>query len=331
MTFLDWAIIALCFAFAGAIGVAMSRRAGSSLSEHFLGGRSLPWWLDVISMGGMLRKLAENENRVTVAYQTSGNIAVFDHEVRRYLDFSQRASTAVGLGQPGVVNELSDGIHQNLAGKDPADVDIDDVQALKRIIRETEAIAGLEASGLSASSGRFLNLPFYQTGKVKKDPISSADVDIVLELLNEKRPSIIFAAGDLSDPHGTHRMCLEAVEAALALFEGDPPELWLYRGAWQEWNVNEATVLVPLSEEELRKKIQAIFKHESQKDSAPFPGPDPREFWQRVVDRNRGTAELLRALGLPAYYAMEAYVALRDGVPTETPQVATASLGEGAS
>ena len=166
---------------------------------------------------------------------------------------------------------------------------------------------------------------------MKKDPISSADVDIVLELLEEKRPSIIFAAGDLSDPHGTHRMCLEAVEAALSRFEGDPPELWLYRGAWQEWNVNEATVLVPLSEEELRKKIQAIFKHESQKDSAPFPGPDPREFWQRVVDRNRGTAELLRALGLPAYYAMEAYVALRDGVPTETPHVATALLGEGVS
>ena len=286
---------------------------------------------DVISMGGMLRKLAENENRVTVAYQTSGNIAVFDHEVRRYLDFSKRASDAVGLGEPGVVNELSGRIHQNLSGKDPGDIDIDDVQALKRIIRETEAIAGLEASGLSASSGRFLNLPFYQTGKVKKDPISSADVDIVLELLEEKRPSIIFAAGDLSDPHGTHRMCLEAVEAALSLFEGDPPELWLYRGAWQEWNVNEATVLVPLSEEELRKKIQAIFKHESQKDSAPFPGPDPREFWQRVVDRNRGTAELLRALGLPAYYAMEAYVALRDGVPTETPHVATALLGEGVS
>jgi glucosamine-6-phosphate deaminase len=282
-------------------------------------------------MGGMLRKLAENENRVTVAYQTSGNIAVFDHEVRRYLDFSKRASEAVGLGEPGVVNELSGRIHQNLSGKDPGDIDIDDVQALKRIIRETEAIAGLEASGLSASSGRFLNLPFYQTGKVKKDPISSADVDIVLELLEEKRPSIIFAAGDLSDPHGTHRMCLEAVEAALSLFEGDPPELWLYRGAWQEWNVNEATVLVPLSEEELRKKIQAIFKHESQKDSAPFPGPDPREFWQRVVDRNRGTAELLRALGLPAYYAMEAYVALRDGVPTETPHVATALLGEGVS
>jgi glucosamine-6-phosphate deaminase len=286
---------------------------------------------DVISMGGMLRKLGENGNRITVAYQTSGNIAVFDHEVRRYLDFAQRAAGAVSLGDPAAVDELSKSIHRTLANKSPDDIDIQDVQALKRIIRETEAVAGLESSGLSADSARFLNLPFYQTGKVKKDPITSADVDIVLGLLEEKRPAIVFAAGDLSDPHGTHRMCLEAVEAALARYSGDTPELWMYRGAWQEWNVNEATVLVPLSEEELRKKIQAIFKHESQKDSAPFPGPDPREFWQRVVDRNRGTAELLRALGLPAYYAMEAYVSLRDGVRSETPHVATSSLGESAS
>jgi len=283
---------------------------------------------DVISMGGMLRKLAENENRLTVAYQTSGNIAVFDHEVRRYLDFARRAAGAIDLGDPVAVEGVLQTVEQELVRKTVGDVDIPAVQTLKRIIRETEAVAGIEASGLSASSARFLNMPFYQTGKVKKDPIDEEDVGIVLQLLQETRPSIVFAAGDLSDPHGTHRMCLEAVEAALRLYDGPPPELWLYRGAWQEWSVNEATVLVPLSEEELRRKIQAIFKHESQKDSAPFPGPDPREFWQRVVDRNKGTAELLRGLGLPAYFAMEAYVTLSEGRRMEGPEVATSTLGE---
>jgi len=133
----------------------------------------------------------------------------------------------------------------------------------------------------------------------------------------------------LSDPHGTHRMCLEAVTRALDAYTGPAPQLWLYRGAWQEWSLTEADVLVPMSSEELRRKTLAIFKHQSQKDVAPFPGPDPREFWQRVEDRNRGTAELLRALGLPAYYAMEAYVVLEGGQRLAAPKVPTASLGEG--
>jgi glucosamine-6-phosphate deaminase len=284
---------------------------------------------DVISMGGILRKLGENENEITVAYQTSGNIAVFDFEVRRYLDFMRRAAPTLEVDDPEGLQAIADRVEAALAAKEPDDVDIPEVLALKRMIRETEAVAGLDASGLPAESGRFLNLPFYQTGKVKKDPITDADVEIVLELLEDRQPTIVFAAGDLSDPHGTHRMCLEAVEAALARYGGLPPQLWLYRGAWQEWSVNAATVLVPLSADELRKKIQAIFKHESQKDSAPFPGPDPREFWQRVEERNRGTAELLRSLGLPAYYAMEAYVTLQDGGRVEGPAVPTASLGEG--
>ena len=139
---------------------------------------------------------------------------------------------------------------------------------------------------------------------------------------------MVFAAGDLSDPHGTHRMCLEAVERALERYSGDAPWLWLYRGAWQEWSLNEATVLVPLSEGELRRKVQAIFRHESQKDSAPFPGPDDREFWQRVVDRNRGTADLLHSLGLPAYRAMEAYVTLRNRYRVEAREIHTAELVE---
>jgi glucosamine-6-phosphate deaminase len=166
--------------------------------------------------------------------------------------------------------------------------------------------------GLSRNAARFLNLPFYQTGKVKKDPIGPADVAIVKELLDELKPAFVFVAGDLSDPHGTHRMCKEAIDRALAeLGEKNKPEVWLYRGAWQEWPIHEATWLVPLSQEELRLKIQAIFKHQSQKDSAPFPGGyDEREFWQRVAARNQGTAQTLDRLGLAEYYAMEAYVVL---------------------
>jgi glucosamine-6-phosphate deaminase len=185
-------------------------------------------------------------------------------------------------------------------------VDSEAVLMLKRRIREVEAISGIETLFLSARQARFLNLPFYQTGKVRKDPIGPGDIQIILDLLVERRPEIILVAGDLSDPHGTHRMCLEAVEQALARYGGAPPEVWSYRGAWQEWSVVDADILVPLSEEELRLKISAIFKHQSQKDRAPFPGVDEREFWQRVEERNRGTAQLVDRLGLPEYYAMEA-------------------------
>ena len=283
---------------------------------------------DVISMGGLLRKLADNGNSVTVAYMTSGNIAVFDHEVRRYLDFMRRTAGVIELGDRPTLEGVLQRVEEELARKEPGDEDPAAVQHLKRVIRESEAVAGIQALGLSSDRARFLNLPFYQTGMVKKKPITEADVDIVTALLEEVRPSMVFAAGDLSDPHGTHRMCLEAVERALDRYSGDAPWLWLYRGAWQEWSVNEATVLVPLSEGEMRGKIQAIFRHESQKDSAPFPGPDAREFWQRVVDRNRGTADFLRSLGLPAYRAMEAYLTLREGQRVEAREIPTASLAD---
>jgi glucosamine-6-phosphate deaminase len=280
---------------------------------------------DVISMGGILRKLHENANAITVAYQTSGNIAVFDHEVRRYLDFLRRADPVMNVCTDDVV-AASRRVEEAMAAKQPGDVDIPEVQNLKRVIRETEAVSGIETFGMKAEQARFLDLPFYQTGKVKKDPITEADVDIVLKLLDEVQPEIVFAAGDLSDPHGTHRMCLEAVMRALARYRGPEPELWLYRGAWQEWPVNEADVLVPMSEDELRVKKMAIFKHQSQKDRAPFPGPDEREFWQRVEDRNRGTAARLASLGLPAYYAMEAYVVRRRGQPLVQPMLTTSDL-----
>ncbi|HEY7636659.1 MAG TPA: glucosamine-6-phosphate deaminase [Gemmatimonadales bacterium] len=265
---------------------------------------------DVISMGGILHKLVQNHNRITVAYLTSGNLAVFDHDVRRHVDFLRRLACEHRIGEDAV-SELCRRIEEFLARKRPGDVDIPEVQDTKRIIRESEAVAGIRTLGLDDRAARFLNLPFYQTGKVKKDPIGPADVAIVKDLLDEIEPDLVFVAGDLSDPHGTHRMCKEAVDRALDdhVSGGNRrPEVWLYRGAWQEWPVTEATWLVPLSQEELRLKIQAIFKHQSQKDTAPFPGPDDREFWQRVEARNQGTAAELDRLGLAEYFAMEAFV-----------------------
>jgi len=292
---------------------------------------------DVISAGGILRKLVENENEITVAYMTSGNIAVFDHDVRRYVDFIERLAVEDYLSNEKV-GALAGAVHKFLAEKEPGQVDIPQIQDLKRIIRESEAVSGIETIGMSRDRARFLNMPFYQTGKVRKDAIGPADVKIVRDLLEEIRPHHILVAGDLSDPHGTHRMCKEAIDLALEQMRGasaggeEPaapqdgaswcgpdvpdrgprpglPYVWLYRGAWQEWPVHEATWLVPISQEELKLKIQAIFKHQSQKDSAPFPGGyDEREFWQRVDARNKGTAEELNRLGLAEYFAMEAYV-----------------------
>ena len=275
---------------------------------------------DVISMGGTLRKLLENENDVIIAYMTSGNIAVFDHEVRRYLDFVRRFQTEVlGRGDDGsrpaettgALEALIGRVEEHLSRKEPGEVDIPEVQHIKRHIRESEAIAGAQSLGYPGSVCRFLNLPFYQTGTVKKNEVGEADVTIVRELLEEVGPDIIYVAGDLSDPHGTHRQCKEAIDRALHTYEGTRPEVWLYRGAWQEWAVHEADVFVPLSREDLRRKIFAIFKHQSQKDTAPFPGGhDDREFWQRVEDRNRGTARELDGLGLPEFHAAEAFVVI---------------------
>jgi len=265
---------------------------------------------DVISMGGILRKLIENGNRICVAYMTSGNIAVFDHDVRRHTDFLRRLACERHIAEYAV-GELCRRVEDFLTRKEPGDVDTPEVQDIKRMIRESEAVAGIRTLGLDAEAARFLNLPFYRTGQVRKDPVGAKDVAIVRSLLDEIRPDLVFVAGDLSDPHGTHRMCKEAIDAALAGYVAagsTPPEVWLYRGAWQEWPVTEATWLVPLSQEELRLKIQAIFKHQSQKDSAPFPGPDEREFWQRVEARNIGTAAELDRLGLAEYFAMEAFV-----------------------
>jgi glucosamine-6-phosphate deaminase len=265
---------------------------------------------DVISAGGILSKLQQNQNDILVAYQTSGNIAVFDHEVRRYLDFLRRTAADFAYGNQRLVALLED-TETFLQQKEPGQVDSPALLMLKRRIREVEAISAIQTLHLRADQARFLNLPFYQTGQVQKNSIGPRDVEIILELLDEIRPEIILVAGDLSDPHGTHRLCKEAVERALERYRGESPEVWHYRGAWQEWSVAEADLLVPLSEEELRLKISAIFKHQSQKDRAPFPGVDEREFWQRVEERNRGTARWVDQLGLPEYFAMEALKVVR--------------------
>src|SRR5467141_226353 len=267
---------------------------------------------DVISLGGILRKLWENENQIVVAYMTSGNIAVFDHDVTRHLDFVERAAASLGL-DPSALQRALSMISAGMEQKAPGDVDIPVVQNLKKFIRESEAIAALAAVGIPASAARFLDLPFYRTGEVRKRPLSDDDIAIVLRRIEETRPDLVFVAGDLSDPHGTHRTCKAAVERALERYQeggrGQRPEVWLYRGAWQEWSLTEADVLVPLSQDELNAKILAIFRHQSQKDTAPFPGGhDDREFWQRVEARNLETAAHADRLGLPEYYAMEAYV-----------------------
>ena len=274
---------------------------------------------DVISMGGMLHALAQNGNDVTVAYMTNGSVAVFDDDVRRHLRFVEMTRDVLA---PEAGEAVTARVAETLAvldAKEPAEVDTAEVQRLKASIRYTEAVAGIETLDLDAGAARFLDLPFYQTGRVRKDPVSDADVDIVRQLLDEAQPDHLFVAGDLSDPHGTHRMCYQAIDRALRQYNADGegsadgPLVWLYRGAWQEWEIDRADTFLPLSKAELDLKIEAIYKHESQKDRALFPGAyDDREFWQRARDRNVGTAQALEALGLPAFYAVEAFVTVHE-------------------
>ena len=279
---------------------------------------------DVISMGGMLSTLVENDNDVTVAYMTSGNVAVFDADVRRYLRFIELSREALDMDDQTLSDfrDRREKIESFFDDKAPGEVDLPEVQDLKAHIRAGEAVAATGVMGLDPEDARFLDMPFYKTGRVRKDPISEADVDVVLELLKEVQPTNIFVAGDLSDPHGTHRMCYQAIDEALQRYRsatagGDgevseataDPRVWLYRGAWQEWETYRADVFLPLSKADLDRKVEAIYQHESQKDRAMFPGAyDEREFWQRARDRNRDTADTLNQLGLPEFYAAEAFV-----------------------
>ena len=266
---------------------------------------------DVISMGGTLIRLVDQGHEVHVAYQTSGNIAVFDSEALRFADFVSHFNAMFGFGA-AEAEAMEGRIAEALRRKSPGEVDIPEVQKIKGLIRRIEATDAGRSCGVADEHLHFLDLPFYETGRVTKKPLGEDDVRIVADLLREVRPHQVYAAGDLSDPHGTHRTCLSAVyRGMLEVADDDWARkcvLWLYRGAWQEWAIDQFDMAVPLSPEELARKITAIFKHQSQKDKALFPGPDEREFWQRAEQRNRGTAAALDALGFAEYEAIEAFV-----------------------
>ena len=269
---------------------------------------------DVISMGGTIRRLVEQQHDVHVAYETSGNIAVGDEEVVRFLRFINGFNQLFNNSADQVINEKYTEIRQYLRNKKDGDMDTRDILTLKGLIRRGEARTACTYNNIPMDHIHFLDLPFYETGKIKKNPLSEADVEIVRNLLREVKPHQIFVAGDLADPHGTHRVCTDAVFAAIDLEKEEGAEwlkdcrIWMYRGAWAEWEIENIEMAVPISPEELRAKRNSILKHQSQMESAPFLGNDERLFWQRSEDRNRGTAALYNELGLASYEAMEAFV-----------------------
>ena len=269
---------------------------------------------DVISMGGTIRRLVEQNHEVHVAYETSGNIAVGDEEVVRFLHFINGFNQLFNNSADQVINEKYAEIRQFLKQKKDGDMDTRDILTIKGLIRRGEARTACTYNSSPLTRVHFLDLPFYETGKIQKNPISEADVEIVRNLLREVKPHQIFVAGDLADPHGTHRVCTDAVFAAVDLEKEENAEwlkdcrIWMYRGAWAEWEIENIEMAVPISPEELRAKRNSILKHQSQMESAPFLGNDERLFWQRSEDRNRGTAALYDSLGLASYEAMEAFV-----------------------
>jgi glucosamine-6-phosphate deaminase len=269
---------------------------------------------DVISMGGTLIRLVDQKHEVHVAYQTSGNIAVFDDDAIRFADFVTEFNTHFDVS-PQRAAELESHVEQFLRNKTPGQVDSSEVQTIKGMIRRGEARAAGRACGLTDDRLHFMDMPFYETGRVKKKPLGEEDIAMVVDLLRKIRPHQVYAAGDLSDPHGTHRVCLNAVLNACRRCEQDDwfadCQVWLYRGAWHEWGPHEIEMAVPLSPHEVDRKRTAIFKHQSQKDRALFPGPDMREFWKRAEDRNRDTAQLYDKLGLAEYEAIEGFVRWR--------------------
>jgi len=266
---------------------------------------------DVISMGGTFIRLVDQGHKVHVAYQTSGNIAVFDDDAVRFADFVSDYHDAFKLDD-SLVDSIFSGIRSFLAEKNQAEPDSEEIKIIKGLIRRGEAKAACRYVGIPDENIHFLDLPFYETGKIRKKPIGPDDIAIVKQLIEEIKPHQIYAAGDLSDPHGTHRVCLEAIFQALRELKDQEwmkdCYVWLYRGAWQEWDIEDIEMAVPLSPEETDKKRRAIFKHQSQKDRPLFPGTDKREFWQRADDRTRSTAETYDQLGLAEYEAMEAFV-----------------------
>ena len=269
---------------------------------------------DVISMGGTIRRLVDQKHEVHVAYQTSGNIAVGDEEVVRFMHFINGFNQIFINSEDQVISDRYAEFRKFLNEKKDGDMDSADILTIKGLIRRGEARTACTYNNIPLDRVHFLDLPFYETGKIQKSPISEADVEIVRDLLRKMKPHQLFVAGDLADPHGTHRVCTDAVFAAIDLEKEDGAEwlkecrIWMYRGAWAEWEIENIEMAVPISPEELRAKRNSILKHQSQMESAPFMGNDERLFWQRSEDRNRGSAALYDSLGLASYEAMEAFV-----------------------
>jgi len=269
---------------------------------------------DVISMGGTLHRLVEQGHDVHIAYETSGDIAVNDEEVTRFMHFLNGFNQLFMNADDQVIVSMYHDIKQFLANKKEGDIDTQDVRTIKGLIRRGEARTASTYNRVHSDHVHFLDLPFYESGRVEKYPMTERDVNIVHRLLQDIKPHQIFVAGDLADPHGTHRKCTDAVLAAIDLEQQAGAEwlndcrIWMYRGAWAEWDVKDIEMCVPMSPEQLRHKRNAILKHASQADFAPFLGNDERLFWQRAEDRNRATAKKYDDLGLACYEAMEAFV-----------------------
>jgi glucosamine-6-phosphate deaminase len=267
---------------------------------------------DVISMGGTFIRLVDQGHDVHVAYQTSGNTAVWDDDVLRYVEFAIDFNNSIGDGSDKLQGIYAD-MRKFVSQKQPNQIDTENVRNVKGFIRKTEAISGARYAGLADDHIHFMALPFYESGKTQKNSVGEADVEQTIKLLQQIKPHQIFAAGDFADPHGTHLVCFNIILAALKRLQATESWvkdcwLWMYRGAWHEFATHEIEMAVPLSPQEVLRKRNAIFKHQSQKDLPVFPGDDAREFWVRAEDRNKETARNYDKLGLAEYEAMEAFV-----------------------
>src|ERR1700761_7106755 len=267
---------------------------------------------DVISMGGTFIRLVDQGHDVHVAYQTSGNTAVWDDDVLRYMEFAIDFNQSIN-DDNSHLKKLYEEMRAFIAQKQPNQIDTQEIRDVKGFIRKTEAISGARYAGLADDHIHFQALPFYETGKTQKNSVGEEDIQLTMELLQKVKPQQVFAAGDFADPHGTHIVCFNIIIAALRRLKETEAWvkdcwLWMYRGAWKEFETYEIEMAVPLSPQEVLRKRNAIFKHQSQKDRAVFPGDDAREFWVRAEDRNRETAQAYDRLGLAEYQAMEAFV-----------------------
>jgi glucosamine-6-phosphate deaminase len=266
---------------------------------------------DIISMGGTFQRLQDQGHEVHVAYQTTGNIAVADDEALRFaefvVDFNEKFES---------VNTKANKIYKDavrfLKNKKDSELDIDAVRQIKGLIRKGEAKNTCRFVGIKKEHAHFLEMPFYETGTIRKKPLAEVDIQLIIDLIETVQPHQIYAAGDLADPHGTHKVCLDAIFEAISRIKHREYMkncwVWLYKGAWAEWDIDQIEMAVPMSPDQVFKKRMGIFKHQSQKDGVVFQGDDSREFWQRAEDRNRGTAQIYNKLGLAEYEAMEAFV-----------------------